>query len=196
MNSSSNKIYNNIELDNLLVEVEDYLLEMRGIKILPTKLDLIKQELLNNKFTEQQFLLCIKWIKYGKWPNNKKEIDLSDFYPDEKSIENLKSHFVSKEYHYKVIQSLKNEFLIEKSKIIKETENKYISQEQINDQIQFMKVLIDSEKTIIDLKDEKNKLKKKISQLETTNEKLKLAIVSFENQLIKDVNTDILKNND
>lgn len=179
-NKHFGKTYTKVEIFDFLAEIEDYLLEMKLIKVSPDKLDLICEELLKVKYNESQLSTAWQWIKYGKWSQNKRDIELSDFFPSETQIDFLKFNFVTKEFHIKTLQSEKNKYLMDLSKNTKELELKFQSQDITNLQLQFLNELIKNEKVIIDLKSERTMLKRKITDLEKLTDRLKDKIFSLE----------------
>lgn len=174
------KMFAKEEIFNFLEQIEDYLLEMKQIKVAPDKLDLIADELFKVKYNQSQLSIAWQWIKYGKWSQNKRELELSDFFPSDTQLEFLKQNFVTKEFHIKTLQNEKNKYLLDLSKTKKELEIQFQSQEVTQLQLQFLQELIKCEKVIIDLKSERVNLKKKITELEVLTDRLKDKIYSLE----------------
>jgi hypothetical protein len=174
------KIFVKEEISKFLSEIEDYLLDMKQIKILPDKLDLICEELFKVKYNEANLSIAWQWIKFGKWAQNKKELELSDFFPSEVQLDFLKQNFVTKEFYVKTLQNEKNKHLLDMSKMKKELENNLQSQDITELQLKFLNELIKCEKVIIDLKSERSNLLKKITQLEHLTDRLKDKIFSLE----------------
>jgi hypothetical protein len=174
------KIFVRQEIEEFLTEIEDYLLEMKQIRILPDKLDLICEELFKVKYNEANLSIAWQWIKFGKWAQNKKELELSDFFPSEVQLDFLKQNFVTKEFYVKILQNEKNKHLLDMSKMKKELEQNLQSQDITELQLKFLNELIKCEKVIIDLKSERSNLLKKITQLEHLTDRLKDKIFSLE----------------
>lgn len=174
------KIFTKLEIIQLLAEIEDYILDMKNIKVPPDKLDLISEELFKVKYNESQLSIAWQWIKFGKWSQNKRDLELADFFPSESQLDFQKNNYVTKEFHIKQLQNEKNKYLMDLSKHNKEMEIKYQSQDITTLQLQFLNELIKNEKIIVDLKSERNNLKKKITDLEQLTERLKDKIYSLE----------------
>ena len=119
--------------------------------------------------------LCKLWIKYGKWAVSKKDLELSDFFPSKEQISHLQTDIVSREYYYKKIQALKNEHLIELSKLRHELTFVPPDEKEIEVQLNLIKLITTHVDTI-------EYQKKQIRSLEKENIKLKKNI--FDSELI------------
>jgi len=149
--------------------LEDWLLIGRNIKVQPDRINLLLNELIKMKYNAEQMYLCKLWIKYGKWAVSKKELELSDFFPTKEQISHLQTDIVSREYYYKKIQALKNEHLLELSKLRHELTFTVPDEKEIETQLNLINIItthVDTieyqKKQIRALEKENNKLKKNI----------------------------------
>lgn len=138
-NTNLDTPYTREELVELLNSVEDYILDARNIRVPHDRYNLILNELLNLKYTRKQFSLAQIWLKKGKFPISKTTLDLSDFYPDKKTLEQFSEDIVSRDYMVKSMQNLKTWYEIEISKIRKKLYEDYVSKDikELEEQYQY-----------------------------------------------------------
>lgn len=160
--------YTSEKLKILLDKVEDWLLLVRKIRIPKEQLNAIHKELLRRNYTPAQMSIATLWIKFGKFPVSKKDIDLSDFYPSKEQIQHLESDFVSKEYHIKTINAIKTDHDIQISKLRHELSNTRLTESDIQ---QYYNGTLQ----MINLKDQIKRLEYKLQECSRENSLLKLA---------------------
>jgi hypothetical protein len=153
--------YTREELIKILDKVEDYLLDARNIRVPVSRYDMLLRELLNFRYNRKMFSVAIVWLKKGKFPVSKTTLELSDFFPDKKSIEQFTEDLVSKEHHLRVINSLKVDFQIERKKLEIELFEKYANSEVLKYENEYKLLLIQS-------KDKELQYQMKIESLEKT----------------------------
>lgn len=166
--SASKKLsepYSPLQLQQLLMSIEDWLLDGRNIKVHSERFSLLERELYAMKFNPEQMYLSKLWIKYGKWAVSKKELELSDFYPTKEQIAHLQPDIVSREYYYKKIQALKNEHLLELSKLRHELTYKPIEEEDLKVQFNLIQRISSLSETIESQKKQIRSLEKEITKL-------------------------------
>jgi hypothetical protein len=147
--------YDAEKLRLLLEKVEDWILTVRKIKIEPEHFLILHRELMRRNFSPSQMSMATLWIKFGKWPISKKDIELSDFYPTREQIIHLESEFVSREYMNKRLQAQKTEFEIEVSKLRYELGENRLNESEIQ---QYMTGI----QRITDLHSEIDRLKREL----------------------------------
>lgn len=183
-NKKLHEPYSFFELEQLLMSIEDWLLTGRNIKVHSDRLNLLQKELFDIKFNPEQMQLCKLYIKYGKWAVSKKDLELSDFFPTKEQISHLQSDVVSREYYSKKIQFLKNEHLLDLSKLKHELTFKPLDSEEINVQFNLIK-------RISSLVEEIESQKKQIKSLDREIIKLKKNI--FDKDLLIEAEKNQIK---
>lgn len=155
------------ELVTLLNKVEDYLLDARNIRVPTSRYNMILQELINFKYNRKMFSLASIWLKKGKFPVSKTTLELSDFFPDKKMLEQFADDIVSREYHIRTINSIRTDFQIEKKKLEIEYFEKYSTPDILHYEKEYRTILMQStERSMLDsMKIEE--LNKKIKHLES-----------------------------
>lgn len=160
-----NEPYSFLELEQLLISIEDWLLTGRNIKVHSDRLNLLHKELFEIKFNPEQMHLSKLYIKFGKWAVSKKDLELSDFFPSKDQILHLQSDVVSRDYYYKKIQVLKNEQIIELSKIRHELTHKPLDQEDLKVQFNLIQRISTLAETIESQKKQIKSLDREILKL-------------------------------
>ena len=157
-------------MQQIIFSLEDWLLIGRNIKVEPDRIKLLINELFTMKYTSEQMHLCKLWIKYGKWAVYKKDLELSDFFPTKEQISHLQSDIVSREYYYKKIQALKNEHLLELSKLRHELTTQPPDKNELDVQFNLINIITTHVDTI-------EQQKREIRALKRENDKLKLKLI-------------------
>jgi hypothetical protein len=168
-----NEPYTITDLQQIIFSLEDWLLIGRNIKVEPDRIKLLINELFTMKYNSEQMHLCKLWIKYGKWAVSKKDLELSDFFPTKEQISHLQSDIISREYYYKKIQALKNEHLLELSKLRHELTSQPIDKNELDVQFNLINIITNHVDTI-------EQQKREIRALKKENDKLKLKIIEKE----------------
>jgi hypothetical protein len=170
--------YTRDELVTLLNKVEDYLLDARNIRVPTSRYNMILQELINFKYNRKMFSLASIWLKKGKFPVSKTTLELSDFFPDKKMLEQFTDDIVSREYHIRTINSIKTDFQIEKKKLEIEYFEKYSTPDIIHYETEYRTLLMQStERTMLD--------SMKIDALNKQVKQLQSEVVYLQNRLDK-----------
>lgn len=154
------------EIIVLLDKVEDYMLDARNIRLPTSRYDMFVKELLNFKYNRKMFSLAQIWLKKGKFPVSKTTLELSDFFPDRKTLEQFTDDIVSREYHIKAINSLRTDFEIEKKKLEIEYFQKYSNNDAVQYESEYRRLVIQSKDKEILSELKIDKLQRKVDSLQ------------------------------
>ena len=156
--------YTEIRLSSIIDTVEDFLLDHRGIKVEPNLIDNIKMFLFNAKYTPTQFSLAKLWIERGAWPQSKKSLEISDFYPKTSQLEFAHSQLLTHEFAYKKLNALKTEFEVSFKKRLIEWEKKNMNPETFELQQENLRLMQDLIRERMKLNIEIDKLQREIDR--------------------------------
>lgn len=164
-------------ISELIDKVEDFLLDHRNIKIDPNLIDSIKYYLFNSKYTPAQYSLAKLWIEKGAWPQSKRSIEISDFYPKTTQLEFAHNNLLTKEFAYKKFNALRTDFELAMNKRIQEWRNQNIEKSVIELEEENKRQSMDFIKEKLQLKMQIDELKQKNDFLTKENNKLNAIIL-------------------
>lgn len=156
--------YTEDRLSKVIDTVEDFLLDHRGIKVEPTLIDNIKMFLFNAKYTPTQFSLAKLWIERGAWPQSKKSLEVSDFYPKTSQLEFAHSQLLTHEFAYKKLNALKTEYELTFKKRLIEWEQNSMDAETFDLQQENLRLMQDLIREKMKLNIEIDKLQREIQR--------------------------------
>lgn len=156
--------YTEDRLSKVIDTVEDFLLDHRGIKVEPILIDNIKMFLFNAKYTPTQFSLAKLWIERGAWPQSKKSLEVSDFYPKTSQLEFAHSQLLTHEFAYKKLNALKTEYELTFKKRLIEWEQNSMDAETFDLQQENLRLMQDLIREKMKLNIEIDKLQREIQR--------------------------------
>jgi hypothetical protein len=164
--------YSKEGISELIDQVEDFLLDHRNIKIEPNLIDSLKSYLFNSKYTPAQYSLAKLWIEKGAWPQVKRSIEISDFYPKTNQLDFAHNNLLTKEFAYKKFNALRTDYeLAMRKRIISWKEENLdktiidLENENKSQCIDFIKHKLELKMEIDELKQKNNLLSKECNRL-------------------------------